>query len=154
MSQLYEYGVHQCTSHVSSETAESFRFSLQQYFELDVISNGGGVQLADGGWLIPSNDGTAGREEFYRSDSFYFGFTCCVSIYSINITFFDNAHRALCDTPGVDPKLISTEWVFNHYRWIVWKQASLERSFPNDMGSICLTPEQVLLQLKYRYVDI
>lgn len=29
----------------------------------------GGIQLADGGWLIPTNDGTAGKEEFYR----YFG---------------------------------------------------------------------------------
>lgn len=26
----------------------------------------GGVQLADGGWLVPSEDGTAGKEEFYR----------------------------------------------------------------------------------------
>ena len=60
-------------------------------------------------------------------------------------------HRALCDTPGVDPKLISEEWVYNHYRWIVWKQAAMERSFPETMGSLCLTPEQVLLQLKYRY---
>lgn len=60
--------------------------------------------------------------------------------------------RALCDTPGVDPKLISEEWVYNHYRWIVWKQASIERSFPEQLGSLCLTPEQVLLQLKYRYL--
>lgn len=62
-------------------------------------------------------------------------------------------HRALCDTPGVDPKLISEEWVYNHYRWIVWKQASMERSFPEMMGGLCLTPEQVLLQLKYRYTE-
>lgn len=26
----------------------------------------GGIQLADGGWLIPSEDGTAGKDEFYR----------------------------------------------------------------------------------------
>lgn len=26
----------------------------------------GGVQLADGGWLVPSEDSTAGKEEFYR----------------------------------------------------------------------------------------
>lgn len=62
-----------------------------------------------------------------------------------------SVHSALCDTPGVDPKLISEEWVYNHYRWIVWKQAAMERSFPETMGSLCLTPEQVLLQLKYRY---
>ncbi|XP_070827360.1 breast cancer type 2 susceptibility protein [Chaetodon trifascialis] len=123
-TQLYSHGVHQHVYEVTSETAEAFRFSLQQFIKREALIDRGGVQLADGGWLIPSNDGTAGKEEFYR---------------------------ALCDTPGVDPKLISEEWVYNHYRWIVWKQASMERSFPETMGSICLTPEQVLLQLKYRY---
>lgn len=69
----------------------------------------------------------------------------------LNIILFYAVHRALCDTPGVDPKLISVEWAYNHYRWIVWKQASMERSFPETMSSLCLTPEQLLLQLKYRY---
>ncbi|XP_028429064.1 breast cancer type 2 susceptibility protein isoform X1 [Perca flavescens] len=122
--QLYGHGVHQHVCEITSETAESFRFNLQQFLKQEAFIDGGGVQLADGGLLIPSNDGTAGKEEF---------------------------HRALCDTPGVDPKLISEGWVYNHYRWIVWKQASMERSFPETMGSLCLTPEQVLLQLKYRY---
>ncbi|XP_061576559.1 breast cancer type 2 susceptibility protein [Cololabis saira] len=122
--QLYAYGVHKHATEITSETAESFRFNLLQFIKHEAFLDGGGVQLADGGWLIPSNDCTAGKEEFYR---------------------------ALCDTPGVDPKLISEAWVYNHYRWIVWKQASMERSFPETMGSICLTPEQVLLQLKYRY---
>ncbi|XP_068174114.1 breast cancer type 2 susceptibility protein [Antennarius striatus] len=122
--QLYSHGVHQHVYDITGNTAESFRFSLPQFFKPEAFMEGGGVQLADGGWLIPSNDGTAGKEEFYRS---------------------------LCDTPGVDPKLISEEWVYNHYRWIVWKQASMEKSFPEMMGSLCLNPEQVLLQLKYRY---
>lgn len=51
---------------ITSETAESFRFCLQQFVEQEALIDGGGVQLADGGWLIPSNDGTAGKEEFYR----------------------------------------------------------------------------------------
>ncbi|XP_035011350.2 breast cancer type 2 susceptibility protein homolog [Hippoglossus stenolepis] len=122
--QLYGYGVHQHVSDISSETAEAFRFNVHQFLKLEAFTDGGGVQLADGGWLIPSKDGTAGKEEFYK---------------------------ALCDTPGVDPKLMSEEWVFNHFRWIVWKQASMERSFPETMGGLCLTPQQVLLQLKYRY---
>lgn len=71
----------------------------------------------------------------------------------LSIIFFCSLLRSLCDTPGVDPKLISEEWVYNHYRWIIWKQASMERSFPETMGSQCLTPEQVLLQLKYRYLQ-
>ncbi|KAK5868879.1 hypothetical protein PBY51_009855 [Eleginops maclovinus] len=122
--QLYGHGVHQHVFEITSETAESFRFNLQQFIRQEALIEGGGVQLGDGGWLIPSKDGTAGKEEFYR---------------------------ALCDTPGVDPKLTSEAWAYNHYRWIVWKQASMERSFPESMGSLCLTPEQLLLQLKYRY---
>ncbi|KAM4589942.1 breast cancer type 2 susceptibility protein [Fundulus diaphanus] len=122
--ELYECGVHTRVPEVTGANAESFRFNLLQFVKQETLTDGGGVQLADGGWLIPSNDWTAGKEEFYR---------------------------ALCDTAGVDPKLISEQWVYNHYRWIVWKQASMERSFPAAMGSLCLTPEQVLLQLKYRY---
>lgn len=68
-----------------------------------------------------------------------------------NICLFYFFLRSLCDTAGVDPKLISEGWVHNHYRWIVWKQASMERSFPETMGGRCLTPHQVLLQLKFRY---
>lgn len=51
---------------ISSETAESFRFNLKQFIKREALLDGGGVQLADGGWLIPSKDGTAGKEEFYR----------------------------------------------------------------------------------------
>uniref|UniRef100_A0A3P9KTE3 Tower domain-containing protein n=1 Tax=Oryzias latipes TaxID=8090 RepID=A0A3P9KTE3_ORYLA len=122
--QLYRYGVHRQVSGITSETAESFRFDLLHFFKQDVLIDEGGVKLADGGCLIPSKDGTAGKEEFFR---------------------------ALCDTPGVDPKLITEAWGYNHYKWIIWKQASMEKSFPERMGGICLTPEQVLLQLKYRY---
>ncbi|XP_014892348.1 breast cancer type 2 susceptibility protein [Poecilia latipinna] len=122
--ELYECGVHKHVPEITSQNAESFRFNLLQFVKQETLAEGGGVQLADGGWLIPSDDWTAGKEEFYR---------------------------ALCDTCGVDPKLVSEQWVYNHYRWIVWKQASMEKSFPETMGSLCLTPEQVLLQLKYRY---
>ncbi|KAJ8368506.1 hypothetical protein SKAU_G00085340 [Synaphobranchus kaupii] len=122
--ELYACGVPRGASQVSSDSAESFRFRCWDFLRGDALTAGGGVQLADGGWLVPSDDGTAGKEQFYR---------------------------ALCDTPGVDPKLISEGWLYNHYRWVVWKRASMERAFPSVMGGHCLTPEQVLLQLKYRY---
>ncbi|XP_035390285.1 breast cancer type 2 susceptibility protein isoform X3 [Electrophorus electricus] len=122
--ELYQRGVHRKVSQISSENAESFRFGWAEFFGHEALAETGGVQLADGGWLIPNNEASAGKEEFYR---------------------------ALCDTPGVDPKLISEAWVYNHYRWIVWKQASMERTFPEVYGGLCLTPEQVLLQLKLRY---
>ncbi|KAK3531907.1 hypothetical protein QTP70_034409 [Hemibagrus guttatus] len=122
--QLYQHGVSFRVSQITSENAEYFRFSCDEFLKREVLRETGGIQLADGGWLIPDNKGMLGKEEFYR---------------------------ALCDTPGVDPKLISEAWVHNHYRWIVWKRASMERAFPEMMGGRCLTPEQVLLQLKLRY---
>lgn len=67
--QLYGLGVPLSVLEITSETAESFRFSLQQFIKLESLRDKGGIQLADGGWLIPRNDGTAGKEEFYR----YFG---------------------------------------------------------------------------------
>ncbi|XP_016130473.1 breast cancer type 2 susceptibility protein isoform X1 [Sinocyclocheilus grahami] len=122
--ELYQHGVHHNVLQITSENAESFRFDCNDFFKHELLVESGGLQLADGGWLVPDNKGTVGKDEFYR---------------------------ALCDTPGVDPKLISDAWVFNHYRWIVWKRASMERTFPDLMGSLCLIPEQVLLQLKFRY---
>ncbi|XP_035874289.1 breast cancer type 2 susceptibility protein [Phyllostomus discolor] len=122
--QLYMYGVSKHCIKINSKNAESFQFHIQDYFGKEGAGAGKGAQLADGGWLIPSNDGKAGKEEFYR---------------------------ALCDTPGVDPKLISRDWVYNHYRWIVWKLAAMEFAFPKQFAARCLNPERVLLQLKYRY---
>src|SRR5438132_986454 len=33
---------------------------------------------------------------------------------------------------GVNPAIIDDLWVQNHYRWILWKFASMIRSFPNE----------------------
>uniref|UniRef100_A0A8D0HAD5 Tower domain-containing protein n=1 Tax=Sphenodon punctatus TaxID=8508 RepID=A0A8D0HAD5_SPHPU len=122
--QLYMYGISKHCIQVSSINAEAFQFLIQDFSSKDHFLEGHGMQLADGGWLIPTDEGKAGKEEFYR---------------------------ALCDTPGVDPKLITKAWVYNHYRWIVWKLAAMEVSFPQEFANKCLTPERVLLQLKYRY---
>ncbi|XP_024084082.1 breast cancer type 2 susceptibility protein-like isoform X2 [Cimex lectularius] len=54
-------------------------------------------------------------------------------------------------SPGVDPSLVPVNWVENHYRWIVWKLCSFERTFPKQFSGRCLNVENVLLQLKYRY---
>lgn len=69
------------------------------------------------------------------------------------MSFYPPLLRALCDTPGVDPKLISRVWVHNHYRWIIWKLAAMEFAFPKEFASRCLNPETVLLQLKHRQVE-
>ncbi|NWQ77834.1 BRCA2 protein, partial [Columbina picui] len=122
--ELYTYGVSKHCLQVNSTNAESFQFLIEDFFGKEYLLAGNGIQLADGGWLIPTDEGKAGKKEFYR---------------------------ALCDTPGVDPKLITEAWVYNHYRWIVWKLAAMEVSFPHAFANRCLTPETVLLQLKYRY---
>lgn len=51
---------------------------------------------------------------------------------------------------GVDSRMISLEWTKNHYRWIVWKLASLARNFP-DKCSTFFTFMMVCSQLKNRY---
>ncbi|NXP35160.1 BRCA2 protein, partial [Leiothrix lutea] len=122
--ELYTYGVSKQCIQVNSTNAESFQFVIKDFFSKEYLLAGNGMQLADGGWLIPTDEGKAGKKEFYR---------------------------ALCDTPGVDPNLITEAWVYNHYRWIVWKLAAMEVSFPQEFANRCLTPEMVLLQLKYRY---
>ncbi|TRY66003.1 hypothetical protein DNTS_003782, partial [Danionella cerebrum] len=122
--ELYLLGLNPKVLNITSENAESFRFDCFDFFKREHFMESGALQLADGGWLVPDIKASVGKEEFYR---------------------------ALCDTPGVDPRLISEAWVSNHYRWIVWKRASMERTFPDTMGGLCLTPEQVLLQLKFRY---
>ncbi|XP_005516824.2 PREDICTED: breast cancer type 2 susceptibility protein [Pseudopodoces humilis] len=122
--ELYTHGVSKQCVQVNSTNAESFQFLIKDFFSNEYLLDGNGMQLADGGWLIPTDEGKAGKNEFYR---------------------------ALCDTPGVDPNLITEAWVYNHYRWIVWKLAAMEVSFPHEFANRCLTPEMVLLQLKYRY---
>jgi breast cancer 2 susceptibility protein len=36
---------------------------------------------------------------------------------------------------GVDPSLMIDSWVFNHYRWIVWKLAAYEVTLPLSFAS-------------------
>jgi len=52
---------------------------------------------------------------------------------------------------GCDETLISTKWIRNHSRFIIWKLASMERRFPGQLGGQYLTYSHVLSQLKGRY---
>lgn len=69
--QLYMYGISKHCLTINSKNAESFQFYTQDYFGKEASWAGKGIQLADGGWLIPSNDGKAGKEEFYRYSVLY-----------------------------------------------------------------------------------
>jgi len=50
-----------------------------------------------------------------------------------------------------DSSLFCTKWISNHYRWIVWKLAAMERRFPQCLGRKYLTYQHVLAQLRTRY---
>lgn len=54
---------------------------------------------------------------------------------------------------GADSSSLCTSiaWVKNHFKWIIWKLACMERAFPQDFGCAFLTPQRALSQLKYRY---
>lgn len=81
--QLYMYGVSKHCVKINSKNAESFQFHVQDYFGKESLRAGKGIQLADGGWLVPSDDGKAGKEEFYRySMQKEFVFSCIPSSLS------------------------------------------------------------------------
>ena len=59
--------------------------------------------------------------------------------------------KKLLESSDIEERFLSERWVANHYRWIVWKQASLERKFPHVCKGEYLNPRSVLEQLKKRY---
>ena len=46
---------------------------------------------------------------------------------------------------------VNPDWTRNHYRWIVWKFASLIRAFPDSYSPANLSPSWILSQLLYRF---
>lgn len=67
---------------------------------------------------------------------------------TIGVDEIDRAFRVLSD---VQSNLIPEGWISNHYKWIVWKLASYQKFADNLPG--CLNVENVIQQLKYRYVE-
>ncbi|XP_058793270.1 uncharacterized protein LOC131665410 [Phymastichus coffea] len=83
------------------------------------------LDLGDGALLIFNKNGQAGVSEF---------------------------SQAFLAMPGVDPKLLPEGWIENHYKWIVWKLAALDRMrFGYIQLSKNLTPHRIMNELKYRY---
>ncbi|XP_069138457.1 breast cancer type 2 susceptibility protein homolog [Argopecten irradians] len=84
----------------------------------------GHVYVGDGAYLVPDDKLYAGKEELFR---------------------------AFSTLAGVDCRLISDAWFYNHYKWLVWKLAAYEVTSPHNFAGRALTPEVVMLQMKYRY---
>lgn len=120
--ELYSQGVHPSVVAVSISNAADFHFSGGHYFSSAVL-NGAPVCVGDGA-VLRLREGGAGVGECWE---------------------------AFVLSPGVDPKLISFEWFANHYKWVVWKLAALEVAFPGMFAGRCLTPDWLMLQMKYRY---
>ncbi|KYN09321.1 Breast cancer type 2 susceptibility protein like protein [Trachymyrmex cornetzi] len=111
---------------ITAATAATYKFCCSDFYGDDVAHrNVRGIEMEDGVRLILDENGYAGVWEFLR---------------------------AFLASPGVDPNLVPARWVENHYRWIVWKLASMDRM---KFGSVklprALTPSYVMAQLKYRY---
>ncbi|CAG2253075.1 BRCA2 [Mytilus edulis] len=82
------------------------------------------IIVGDGAMLVPDDKGYAGKDEFYQ---------------------------AFLTIDNVDCKLLDEKWFCNHYRWVVWKLAAYEVTSVGIFAGRCLTPEVVMLQMKYRY---
>ena len=57
--------------------------------------------------------------------------------------------RALRDA-GASPRVATEAWISNHYRWVMWKLAAYEASYPEQLKGKLLKTDVVLDQLKYR----
>lgn len=56
---------------------------------------------------------------------------CCVVPGADGCIGVEEIEQVFLAMPGVDPGLLPPAWVVNHYRWIVWKLAALERRLLN-----------------------
>ncbi|CAD6239830.1 GSCOCG00002380001-RA-CDS [Cotesia congregata] len=110
---------------ITSATASTYRFTCAYFRDLRTKIS---VPVGDGAVLVPDEKNQAGINEFKSS---------------------------FLASPGVDPSLLPQGWFENHYKWIVWKLASMDRVRFNNSNSCMnnkfLTPEILMKQLKYRY---
>ena len=61
---------------------------------------------------------------------------------------------SLLAMPGVEPKLIDRDWVYNHYKWIVWKLAAMEIGLPHNFAGRLVGPylgQIICLHMFYQY---
>ncbi|XP_078041052.1 uncharacterized protein LOC144472143 [Augochlora pura] len=111
---------------VTPDNAVAYKFRCSDFYGQSIVQNNiEGIQLEDGACLVLDENDYVGIVEIKRS---------------------------FLASPGVDPNLLPDGWVENHYKWIVWKYASMDRiKFPTTVLPRALTPARVMVDLKYRY---
>ena len=122
ISNMQALGVSNSVLSVSASNASNYHFPGHLFFSSSIL---GGVSVCVGdGAQLRLKEGVAGVCELWD---------------------------AFRKSPGVDECLIGYNWFANHYRLLVWKLASMEVSYPHLFGGRCLTPDWLLLQMKYKY---
>ncbi|KAK2169801.1 hypothetical protein LSH36_7g21024, partial [Paralvinella palmiformis] len=105
--QLYSFGVKPRTLTICATNAEDFTFLVSDFYGEDAMKYWDGVCAGDGGFLVFSDDNTIGKKEFCN---------------------------ALLAMSGVEPRFITKDWIYNHYKWIIWKLAAMEVGLPQHFG--------------------
>ena len=111
---------------IDSLSSSDYRFEGAQHFSEKAINDSTDqlLTIGEGGKVVLSDDNSLGLTEL---------------------------SKAFMTMTGVQIDLIPKGWIENHYRWIVWKLAGMEQSYPALLSGSALTPEVVLNQLKFRY---
>lgn len=110
---------------LNAVNVSSFKFKMWEHYSEELCqANTDGIQLHDGVYVIMDDNCEIGKREI---------------------------ENALLACPNVDPKLLHEKWIGHHLSLILLKLAAMERSFPHKFARKTLTPENVMLQLKYRY---
>lgn len=124
-AELKALGVTESVLSFHPSKVDTFEFKMWEFYPLQTcLENVRGIAIGDNMSLIMNDRCTAGVTEI----------TSC-----------------FLSGPTVDPKLIPDNWISNALKWIMWKLVSLEQRFPNEFAGKAVSPENVLLQLKYRY---
>lgn len=109
---------------ITFNDAIEYKFTMANYPEFESTLNKTETSIADNAKLILSN---------------------------LNQVGIDEISSAFLASPGVDPSLVNRVWIENAYKFLILKFADLENSFEIFDKFEVLSPENVLLQLKYRY---
>lgn len=109
---------------VTSANAIEFKFSLLNYYNEEICRTSSSVTVGDNARLVMDEKSQVGINEIMW---------CFLA------------------SPGVDPQLATEAWIENSFKMIVLKLAWLENSFERFDKFELLSPDNILLQLKYRY---